>query len=441
MSSDVAIRCHGLSKRYRIGQTERYRALRDVISETAAAPFRRLRKSAYSNGNGNRAESITPSINSIWALDDVSFEINRGDVVGVIGRNGAGKSTLLKILSRITKPTRGYADINGRVGSLLEVGTGFHPELTGRENIYLNGAILGMRKTEIERKFDEIVAFAEVEQFIDTPVKRYSSGMYVRLAFAVAAHMETEILLVDEVLAVGDAQFQKKCFSKMRDIRQHGKTIVLVSHNLAAVRNICTKGLLLDHGEATHQGEINEVVDSYLVQADEISPDSVVETENFLLEHLEITPTAASVLKTFDPCEVRVRFRVKSEIKDPGLYLGFLTNELHRLAGLDYKDFASLPPIHAGQSIEVGFTIQSLPLLPGNYQIEVHLKDMSCHLIEYVPRYFQFQVVETPVYGGRRLDTWFGNIGLTATPIVHAVEASIVKAEADVHSNGIERLS
>ncbi|HEU5131025.1 MAG TPA: ABC transporter ATP-binding protein, partial [Pyrinomonadaceae bacterium] len=202
---DLAIRCENLSKQYRIGSPDSYKTLRDAISNTALAAFRRSKNSQ--NGRGH-----------IWALQDVSFEIKPGEVVGIIGLNGAGKSTLLKILSRITGPTRGRADIYGRVGSLLEVGTGFHPELTGRENIYLNGAILGMRKAEIDRKFDEIVGFAEVEQFLDTPVKRYSSGMYVRLAFGVAAHLETEVLLVDEVLAVGDAQFQKKCFEKMRDI-------------------------------------------------------------------------------------------------------------------------------------------------------------------------------------------------------------------------------
>src|SRR6185436_5981564 len=259
--SDIAIICDGLSKQYRIGERESYKALRDVITDAASAPFRRL-SSAFgagigSNGNGHEIRNPKSEIrNSFWALDDVSFEVKRGAVVGIIGRNGAGKSTLLKILSRITKPTRGHATINGRVGSLLEVGTGFHPELSGRENIYLNGAILGMRKSEIERKFDEIVAFAEVEKFIDTPVKRYSSGMYVRLAFAVAAHMETEVLLVDEVLAVGDAEFQKKCFSKITDIRHEGRTIAIVSHNLAAVRNICTHGLKIERGRATHQGDI-----------------------------------------------------------------------------------------------------------------------------------------------------------------------------------------
>src|SRR6266487_3725170 len=211
--SQVAIRCEGLSKQYRIGERERYKALRDVITAAAGAPFRRLRSTfkrgpSTANGasNGSRSHHsslITHHSDRFWALDDVSFEVKPGEVVGIIGRNGAGKSTLLKLLSRITKPTRGHAEIHGRVGSLLEVGTGFHPELTGRENIYLNAAILGMRKAEVLRKFDEIVAFAEVEKFIDTPVKRYSSGMYLRLAFAVAAHLEVEVLLIDEVLAVG----------------------------------------------------------------------------------------------------------------------------------------------------------------------------------------------------------------------------------------------
>jgi len=414
--NEIAIRCVGLSKRYRIGQQEPYRALRDVIAQGAATPFRRLRSALASNGNG-KAKTESSNSNSIWALDDVSFEIRRGDVVGIIGRNGAGKSTLLKILSRITKPTRGYVDINGRVGSLLEVGTGFHPELTGRENIYLNGAILGMRKAEIERKFDEIVAFAEVEQFIDTPVKRYSSGMYVRLAFAVAAHMETEILLVDEVLAVGDAQFQKKCFSKMSQIRNQGKTIVLVSHNMAAVRSICNQGLHLQDGRAVIQTDVNQVVDAYLAQTETTDGPMEVETESFVVNEVLIESSSSPILKTFAPCEIRVRFQAKIDVGDPGVYIGFLTNELHRLAGLDLKDFTSLPPLRAGQSAEIGFRVESLPFLAGSYQVEVHLKDMSRPLIERIPRYYRFDVAETPVYGGRHLDSWCGNVGLTATPI------------------------
>ena len=214
--SDLAVRCESLSKQYRLGQQEGYKALRDVITNAATAPFRNLRRSATANGNGHETESL-------WALKDVSFEVQRGEVVGIIGRNGAGKSTLLKVLSQITEPTTGFVDVTGRIGSLLEVGTGFHEDLSGRENTYLNGAILGMTRAEIDRKFDEIVAFAEIDRFIDTPVKHYSSGMYMRLAFAVAAHLETEILVVDEVLAVGDVHFQKKCLGKMDDIaRQLG---------------------------------------------------------------------------------------------------------------------------------------------------------------------------------------------------------------------------
>jgi lipopolysaccharide transport system ATP-binding protein len=260
--SNFAVRCVGLSKKYRIGSSpERYKTLRDVIAGAAAGPFRRLRSAAQ---NGNSHSVINDGY--IWALDDVSFEIKPGELVGIIGRNGAGKSTLLKILSRITKPTRGHAEVHGRVGSLLEVGTGFHGELTGRENIFLNGAILGMRKAEIERKFDEIVSFAEVEKFLDTPVKRYSSGMYVRLAFGVAAHLETEVLLVDEVLAVGDAQFQKKCFDKMSEIGNQGRTILFVSHNMSAVRSICKQAVIIEKGTVVAQGEINETVDQYLSQ-------------------------------------------------------------------------------------------------------------------------------------------------------------------------------
>jgi lipopolysaccharide transport system ATP-binding protein len=262
--SDIAIRCESLSKRYRIGERESYKALRDVLTDAAKAPIRRLR-SAISNGNGSAIRHSQSEIrNSFLALDHVSFDIKRGEVVGVIGRNGAGKSTLLKILSRITKPTSGQAVICGRVGSLLEVGTGFHPELSGRENIYLNGAILGMRKADIERKFDDIVAFAEVERFIDTPVKRYSSGMYVRLAFGVAAHLEPDILLVDEVLAVGDAEFQKKCLGKMDSVAKQGRTVIVVSHNMGLISQLCDRTILLNEGKVVSQGQTHEVVAEYL---------------------------------------------------------------------------------------------------------------------------------------------------------------------------------
>jgi len=255
---DIAIRVEDLSKLYRIGgKQERYKTLRDTLTDVAAAPFRRLSSVV-------RGQSSAVSNETIWALKDVSFEVKRGEVVGIIGRNGAGKTTLLKILSRITEPTEGRAEINGRVGSLLEVGTGFHPELTGRENIYLNGAILGMKRAEIDRKFDEIVAFAEIEKFIDTPVKRYSSGMYVRLAFAVAAHLEPEILLVDEVLAVGDASFQKKCLNKMQDVGQEGRTVLFVSHNMPAITRLCPRTVLLDEGKVLRDGPSHQIVSAYL---------------------------------------------------------------------------------------------------------------------------------------------------------------------------------
>jgi lipopolysaccharide transport system ATP-binding protein len=251
--SQVAIQASHLSKMYLIGRAQqRQDTLRDLLVDLARRPFRR-------DGQQDQADQL-------WALKDVSFEVMHGEVLGIIGRNGAGKSTLLKILSRITEPTQGRAVINGRVGSLLEVGTGFHPELTGRENIYLNGSLLGMRRAEIERKFDEIVAFAEIERFLDTPVKRYSSGMYVRLAFAVAAHLEPEILLIDEVLAVGDLEFQKKCLGKMGEVASFGRTVLFVSHNMNAVQRLCSKALMLDQGQIVSYGKTDKVVSDYYTQ-------------------------------------------------------------------------------------------------------------------------------------------------------------------------------
>ena len=271
MSDDIIISVENLGKRYSLRhlRDQRYVALRDVLVEKATGLFRR-------NGRGRAQKNLTSDLGPLtsdlraskedfWALRGVSFEVRRGEVVGIIGRNGAGKSTLLKILSRITEPTEGRVKLKGRVASLLEVGTGFHPELTGRENIYLNGAILGMHRAEIKAKFDEIVAFAETEKFLDTPVKRYSSGMYVRLAFAVAAHLEPEILVIDEVLAVGDAEFQKKCLGKMREVAEgHGRTVLFVSHNMVAVNNFCRTGIHLDAGTVALRGSAQDVVQSYL---------------------------------------------------------------------------------------------------------------------------------------------------------------------------------
>jgi len=253
--SNIAIRVENLGKLYRVGRREAYKTLRDSIAYAASAPFRRLM--------ARGADSDNAGPNYFWALKNVSFEVEPGEVLGIIGRNGSGKSTLLKILSRITDPTTGSVELHGRVGSLLEVGTGFHPELTGRENIYLSGSILGMRKKEIDDKFDEIVKFSEIEKFLDTPVKRYSSGMYVRLAFAVAAHLEPEILLVDEVLAVGDASFQKKCLNKMHNVGKEGRTVLFVSHNMQAISRLCSRAILLDGGQLQKDGPTHQVVGFY----------------------------------------------------------------------------------------------------------------------------------------------------------------------------------
>jgi len=255
--SETAIRVENIGKLYRLGATERYSTLRDSIMRALAAPSRLWERFSDRKSAPNPEEWF-------WALSNVSFEVKRGELLGIIGRNGAGKSTLLKILSRITTPTKGHAEITGRVGSLLEVGTGFHPELTGRENIFLNGAILGMRRNEIARKFDEIVEFSGVEKFLDTPVKHYSSGMYMRLAFAVAAHIDTEILLVDEVLAVGDAEFQKKCLGKMGEVTKSGRTVLFVSHSMAAIQRLCNRVILLSGGSIELDGAVDLAVEKYL---------------------------------------------------------------------------------------------------------------------------------------------------------------------------------
>lgn len=258
--SDLAIHVEGLGKKYHIGALQQeYDRFGEQLADWALAPARRAWK--LLRGQATGAAELDEEI---WALRDLSFDIRPGEVVGIIGRNGAGKSTLLKVLSRITEPNEGFVDLYGRVGSLLEVGTGFHPELTGRENIYLNGAILGMKRAEIDKKFDAIVEFAEVERFIETPVKHYSSGMYVRLAFSVAAHLEPEILLVDEVLAVGDVAFQRKCLGKMDDVAHQGRTVLFVSHNMGLLQGLCTRGILLENGKVRADGPIHQAIDEYL---------------------------------------------------------------------------------------------------------------------------------------------------------------------------------
>jgi lipopolysaccharide transport system ATP-binding protein len=322
MSSDVVV-AEGIGKRYTLGEREPYRALRDVVAGLATAPMRRLRS------RGEQAAVL-------WALEDVSFTLGAGEVLGLIGANGAGKSTLLKILSRITEPTKGRVVLHGRVGSLLEVGTGFHPELTGRENIMLNGTILGMRRSEIVRRFDEIVEFSGAERFLDTPVKRYSSGMQVRLAFAVAAHLEPEILLVDEVLAVGDAEFQQKCLGKMRDVTREGRTVIFVSHNLAAVRALCPRSLVLEKGRLVFDGPTDDGVHRYLGHAAGEPSAAVVEGDKLRLH------VAKERLYSDEPFFECTRIAVLDE---EGLPTATFDSDGEITIAVDYRVFRPIPAL------------------------------------------------------------------------------------------------
>lgn len=374
MSKDIAIKVEALGKQYRIGETkERYKTLRDTLTNSVNTPFRAIRstlKRTSRNGAGK-----------FWALKDISFEVKSGEVVGIIGNNGAGKSTLLKILSRITDPTSGYADIHGRVGSLLEVGSGFHQELTGRENVFLNGAILGMRKEEIKRRFDEIVSFAGVEKFIDTPVKHYSSGMHLRLAFGVAAHLEPEILLVDEVLAVGDATFQKKCMSKMGEVAPQGRTVILVSHNLAAITRLCTRAILLEQGRVKETGPSQSVVETYLENSMENTP--LLQLQNNPSKGFRITDVAI-VDQSDEPRKVvmtggELRIKIKYE-------KSFGTTICNAIVLLTFTDSngtplfvcnsqqTSLSSLSLPNRGTLCFEIPRLPLLPGRYLVGFHCK-------------------------------------------------------------------
>ncbi len=325
--NDIAIRVEDLGKRYRIGTApERYKTLRDTIVSIASVPIQSLRR-------GTSLTATSKETSTIWALRNVSFDVRQGTVLGIVGRNGAGKSTLLKILSRVTEPTEGSAEIHGRVGSLLEVGTGFHPELTGRENIYLNGAILGMKRQEIDRKFDEIVSFSEVEQFIDTPVKRYSSGMYLRLAFAVAAHLEPEILVVDEVLAVGDAEFQRKCMGKMSDVAQAGRAVLFVSHNMSAILRLTEETLVLDKGQLVYRSPTPQAVDYYMAAGFTGAGERLWTIEEIPAEAAPFVPLAIRVkdhngrvvdtLRSTEPFIVEIEYRLDQPITGlrVGIYL------------------------------------------------------------------------------------------------------------------------
>jgi lipopolysaccharide transport system ATP-binding protein len=373
MSADVVIRAEGLGKKYVIGhqaaQRERYVALRDVIARNA----RNLGRTAMDLVRG-RPNVVGDEVEEFWALKDVSFEIRRGEVVGVIGRNGAGKSTLLKVLSRITEPTEGRVEIRGRVASLLEVGTGFHAELTGRENIYLNGAVLGMSHAEIRRKFDEIVAFAEVEKFLDTPVKRYSSGMYVRLAFAVAAHLEPEILIVDEVLAVGDAEFQKKCLGKMGEVASHGRTVLFVSHNIGAVETLCERAIMLSAGRLQFEGKAREGVTAYLRKTS--APASRRQSVSAFtgVESLSLIPDSPQVGSALSLTLLLSSSETES-FSELALIIYKSTGE--RMAIIDGREFTTFPINVTPGKTSIDFRIGCLPLVTGRYQVGAYFRSSS----------------------------------------------------------------
>jgi lipopolysaccharide transport system ATP-binding protein len=388
--SDLAISVRNLGKRYRIGhRQQRHETFTAALSAAIASPFRRLR----------RIRRSIPAEEIFWALRGISFELNRGDVLGVIGRNGAGKSTLLKLLSRITEPTEGRMEIHGRLGSLLEVGTGFHPELTGRENIYLNGTILGMKRQEVRSKFDEIVAFSGIETFLDTPVKRYSSGMYVRLAFAVAAHLEPEILVVDEVLAVGDLEFQKKCLGKMSQVAGEGRTVLFVSHSMAAVKSLCTQAILLHEGTVFQRGDVESTVGAYLNLNSPLQEDGLIsETANrigtgdALLRRVELRSHTGQVINQLmmgQRFTIAALFEVKKPIDDVFIEVGISTLDGLRVATVQNIDEArpswSLKPALQAITVEVDTT-----LLPREYVIDVVIGHLSGLVIDWVERTFQF---------------------------------------------------
>jgi lipopolysaccharide transport system ATP-binding protein len=398
--STVVIQGEGLGKSYHRGALQHSTLLRDHLSRMLKSPlsvFRRTKDETF------------------WALEDVSLEVREGEVLGLIGRNGAGKTTLLKILSRITKPTTGWAKIHGRVGSLLEVGTGFHPELTGRENTFLSGAILGMGKSEIKRKFDEIVAFAELEQFIDTPVKHYSSGMYVRLAFAVAAHLEPEILFVDEVLAVGDAAFQKKCLGKMDDVAKTGRTIVFVSHNMTAMRRLAARVIWLEGGQIADTGPAANVVDHYLQKNTESNLESVWEDERTApgddrvrLHSVQVIPqgSAGGLITVHTP--LRIEFTYRNYVPGAVLNVSMILNNLEEVCVFaSASDFVPRPAGLIRHTVEIPGDVLNV----GAYYINILIvKDASAVIL------FQNNVVAFEVVEGEVVGNWYGRYPGTVRP-------------------------
>jgi lipopolysaccharide transport system ATP-binding protein len=403
LMSRTVIRVEGLGKRYRIGKSKQPNALSQVIGDVLRAPVRLLaggsnpasaaNGSANANGNKN-ANGGSPYF---WALKDVSFEVKEGEVVGLIGRNGAGKSTLLKVLARITRPTEGHAEIHGRVGSLLEVGTGFHPELTGRENVFMNGAVLGMRKAEIERKFDEIVAFSEVERFLDTPLKHYSSGMQMRLAFAVAAHLEPEILFIDEVLSVGDISFQKKCLGKMGDIARQGRTIVFVSHNMAAVNALCGRCILLQHGREDFDGSpaaataryYEETLPAASSNGDLLTRPRREGSGKALFRSISVKPLNAAgheVDLAYPGCDLRIQADVDCHLAvfDCNLAIIFWDVNGYRVIDTNTAQRGSFISLKAGQRVRAEFLLREVLLKPGTYFLSLWLGRWPTEVVDHV---------------------------------------------------------
>ncbi|MHB8458857.1 MAG: ABC transporter ATP-binding protein [Candidatus Limnocylindrales bacterium] len=419
--SAVVVQADGIGKKYIIRHRGAfgYVALRDVLTEGAGRALRRLAR---------RPLSADATREEIWALRDVSFELRDGDRLGLIGRNGAGKSTLLKILSRITEPSAGRVTLHGRVASLLEVGTGFHPELTGRENVYLNGTILGMRRTEIARKFDEIVAFAEVAKFLDTPVKRYSSGMYVRLAFAVAAHLEQDILLVDEVLAVGDAAFQKKCLTKMGEVAREGRTIVLVSHNLVAIEQLCTTAIWLDGGRMFDIGPAQQIVEHYNASfapsptggftGATVMGDGTVDLESYTVTNGagEIAPLPVT---GGDVC-IHVHVRVREQILQPAVGVSVWSPAGVLLTSVDTTQSGEelLPLAPGAHTLTV--RLRDVSFLPGSHRVDFWIQGPGGHLYAHVEDAITFEIGQSPLYGTSHVDRGFGcvytNVSVTAEP-------------------------
>jgi len=413
-ASNIAISVRNLTKEFVSAHEEKHSTLAERIVSRLKRPFHRAPKETFS------------------ALKNVSFDIYKGDIVGIIGRNGSGKSTLLRVLSNITHPTRGEIDLYGRVGSLLEVGTGFHPELTGRENIYLNGAILGMTRAEIRRQFDAIVDFAEVEKFLDTPVKRYSSGMYVRLAFAVAAHLNPEILIVDEVLAVGDAEFQNKCIGKMQDVAKDGsRTVLFVSHNVGAVETLCTRAILLDAGKVLLDGDVQTATKQYLQRniKDHLA-DGIIVGKGYDLCGLRVSKPNLGTLSTFDPCEINISFRAHQPCSTA---IHFLLEDSRGtlVMGIDSSNLTPNIKCTPDTIASYKFQIDSFPLIAGIYRLRIIIRNDTDFWHWEVPHAFNVPVESGEVYGTRQVEQKWN--GTTAVRAKVAISTAAVPQDADAN--------